>query len=116
VATKVSSVALEPAAGGYDDMDAWYRGEHNQDMSHVPGWKRLTRFKHLNSHRFDDKEPAKFTVLALHEFGEGEKLGKDIQVPPEMSPWTMKVMGGVQGMDAAIYHKVKTFGLATKGA
>lgn len=107
--------AMEPKEGGAADLDAWYREEHNEQMSKEPGWKRSTRFKLLYEHK--NEQPSDrgwFTFLALHEFGEGHQLGKEVVPLEPMSDWTKRVMGECKAIDAAIYNKVKSYGKATE--
>jgi hypothetical protein len=103
---------MEPKPGGEADLDAWYRDEHNQQMSEQPGWKRTTRFKLLVQYRPDGKEMVKTSFLAIHEFGDGHKIGKDVEALEPKTKWTEKVMDEAEAIDAAVYHKVKTFGTA----
>ncbi|KAF2653397.1 hypothetical protein K491DRAFT_694800 [Lophiostoma macrostomum CBS 122681] len=103
---------MEPKPGGEADLDAWYREEHNQQMSEQPGWKRTTRFSLLFQHRPDGKEMERISFLAIHEFGDGHKIGKNVETLDPMTDWTKKVMSEAKAIDAAIYHKVKTFGTA----
>ncbi|RMZ69442.1 Dimeric alpha-beta barrel [Pyrenophora seminiperda CCB06] len=95
---------MQPAPSGAADLDAWYRVEHNEQMSKEPGWLRTCRYE-VVSHSSDDAE-AKMAFLALHGFGEGEVLGDTVQVLQPVSEWTKKVMRDAVGMDAAIYRVV----------
>ncbi|KAF2266677.1 hypothetical protein CC78DRAFT_566739 [Lojkania enalia] len=115
-ATTVIMAAMEPLPGGESDLDAWYREEHNQQMSEQPGWKRTTRFNLLSQHRTDGKEMDRLSFLAIHEFGEGHQIGKDVVPLNPMTDWTKKCMSDAKAIDAAIYQKVKTFGKATAGS
>jgi len=37
-ASTIIHAAMEPGEGLDGDLDAWYREEHNQQMSEQPGW------------------------------------------------------------------------------
>lgn len=101
---------MEPGEGGEADLDAWYREEHNQQMSEQPGWKRTTRFNLLFQQRNDAKESQRLSFLAIHEFGEGHKIGKDVEPLDPITDWTKKAMSEAKSIEAAVYHKVKSFG------
>ena len=109
--------AMEPKPENEADLDAWYREEHNQQMSEQPGWKRTVRFKLLYQHRdptdIGSEAPS---FLAIHEFGGGHKLGKDVEPLDPMTEWTKRCMSDCKAIDAAIYNKVKTFGRAAGGS
>ncbi|KAF2467070.1 uncharacterized protein BDR25DRAFT_345234 [Lindgomyces ingoldianus] len=111
-ATTVIMAAMEPSPGGEAELDAWYREEHNQQMSEQPGWKRTTRFNLLLHHKSDGKPTEPLSFLAIHEFGEGHKIGKDVVPLDPMTDWTKKCMAEARVIDAAVYTKVKTFGEA----
>lgn len=104
---------MQPQPGGEADLDAWYRDEHNQQMSEQPGWKRTTRFSLLSHHGSIGKKSEELSFLAIHEFGEGNKLGIDVEALEPISDWTKKVMGEAKAIDAGIYYKTKALG---KGA
>ena len=101
---------MQPAQGGEADLDAWYRDEHNQQMSEQPGWWRTTRYSLLHQQSNDGKESEKLSFLATHEFGEGNQLGTEVKALEPISDWTKKVMSEAKAIDAAIYHKQKEFG------
>ena len=107
--TTIIWAAMEPQAGGEADLDAWYRDEHNEQMSEQPGWKRTVRYKLLTQHRSDKKDEAWLSFLAIHEFGEGHRLGKDVEPLDPMTDWTKRCMSAAKGIDAAIYQKTKQF-------
>lgn len=101
---------MQPPPGGELELDLWYRDEHNEQMSQEPGWKRTTRFKLLFQHGNQIKESEELSFLAIHEFNEGNKLGKDVKALEPMSDWTKKVMSEAKAIDAAIYRKCKLAG------
>jgi hypothetical protein len=105
-AAPVMMVAMmQPAPGGEQDLDAWYREEHNEQMSKEPGYWRTSRFNLL--HQMSDSP--KLSFLAIHEFGENNKLGTDVKALKPMSDWTKKVMSEAKAIDAAIFHKQRQF-------
>lgn len=100
---------MQPAPGGEADLDAWYREEHNEQMSKEPGWKRTIRYRLLSQSRNDEKKPDGLDFLAIHEFGEGNQLGKEVKPLEPITDWTRKAMSECKAIDAAIYHKVFSF-------
>lgn len=100
---------MQPSPTGAEELDKWYREEHNQQMSEQPGWKRTTRYELLHQRSGTGEVGPELKFLAVHEFGEGHGLGKDVQALQPMSEWTKRVMGDAVGIDAAIYHQVNSF-------
>jgi len=98
---------MQPRTGGEADLDAWYREEHNQQMSEQPGWWRTTRYSLLSQDSSDGHYGSELSFLAVHEFREGNKLGQDVTALEPISDWTKKVMSEAKAIDAAIYHKQK---------
>jgi hypothetical protein len=99
---------MQPSPTGADDLDAWYREEHNQQMSEQPGWLRTCRYSLVSqrpSVANEDGSSQELSFLAIHEFGEGEQLGDTVKAIEPISEWTMKVMKDAVGIDAAIYRR-----------
>ena len=53
-------VAMEPAEGGDDEFDEWYKKQHLDMLAMCRGYRRSTRYK-----RLDGEKPR---YLALHEY------------------------------------------------
>ncbi|KAF2742407.1 hypothetical protein M011DRAFT_269283 [Sporormia fimetaria CBS 119925] len=102
-AQAVIYAAMEPGEGCEADLDKWYRKEHNQQMSKEPGWLRTRRYKLLYTHRGDGKSTEVPSCLAIHEFGEGNNLGQDVEPLQPITDWTKKCMKEAKAIDAAIY-------------
>lgn len=99
--------AMQPKPGGEKDIDAWYREEHNEQMSKEPGYVRSIRYSPL----FQTRNPGKPTGLdfvALHQFGEGNNVGTEVRPLEPMTEWTKTCMGSCTSIDAAVFRKVKT--------
>lgn len=101
---------VQPAQGGEADLDAWYKDEHNEQMSKEPGYWRTSRFSLLHQHSTGSKQNEKLSFLAVHEFGEDNKLSTEVKPLDPMTDWTKKVMASAKGIDAAIYRKQRGFG------
>lgn len=107
------SGAVEPAEGGDDDLDRWYREEHLNQATTQPGWKRTTRYKLIFQVRNDpgpqnSEDAPKW--LALHEWDKGY-LGPEVQPFQPMSEWTSTVMSNARNIQANNYEKIGSFGL-----
>ncbi|KAI4950714.1 hypothetical protein J4E91_004599 [Alternaria rosae] len=99
---------MQPSPTGVEDLDAWYREEHNQQTSEQPGWLRTCRYSLVSQHSSSSDECGKnqeLSFLAIHQFGEGEQLGDTVKAFEPISEWTMKVMKDAVGIDAAIYRR-----------
>ncbi|KAL5120543.1 hypothetical protein ACEQ8H_001562 [Pleosporales sp. CAS-2024a] len=101
---------IQPAPGGEADLDAWYRQEHNEQMSKEPGYWRTTRLSLLHQNSTGKAQSEKLSFLAIHAFGDGNTLGTEVKPLDPITDWTKKVMSEAKGMDVAIYHKRKVFG------
>ncbi|CAN9269589.1 unnamed protein product [Alternaria alternata] len=99
---------MQPSPAGATDLDAWYREEHNQQMSEQPSWLRTCRYSLVSQQTSTSGGSEGFqelSFLAIHEFGEGEQLGDSVKALEPISEWTMKVMKDAVGIDAAIYRR-----------
>jgi hypothetical protein len=105
---------MQPAPGGEADLDAWYRDEHNEQMSLEPGYKRTTRWSLLHQNRHDEKPAGGLDFFAMHEFGEGNKIGKYVLPLDPMTDWTKKCMGECKAIDAAVFELTATYGVANE--
>ena len=107
-ATTIMIALMQPSPTGAEDLDAWYREEHNQQTSEQPGWLRTCRYSLIEQGSGSSDEDGKkqeLSFLAIHEFGEGEQLGDTVKAFDPVSEWTMKVMKDAVGIDAAIYRR-----------
>jgi hypothetical protein len=96
---------MQPSPTGAGDLDAWYREEHNQQMSEQTGWLRTCRYSLASQQPNIPDDSQEMSLLAIHEFGEGEQLGDTVKALEPISEWTMKVMKDAVGIDAAIYRR-----------
>jgi hypothetical protein len=97
---------MQPAPGGAADLDAWYRDEHNEQMSREPGWLRTCRYSLVTQKSGNGQEEKELSFLAIHEFDESNELGDTVKALEPVSEWTKKVMREAVGIDAAIYRRV----------
>ncbi|EUC50079.1 hypothetical protein COCMIDRAFT_32646 [Bipolaris oryzae ATCC 44560] len=96
---------MQPAPDGAEDLDAWYRDEHNEQMSREPGWLRTCRYSLVAQKGGDEKE-TELSFLAIHEFDESNELGDTVKALEPVTEWTKKVMNAAEGIDAAIYRRI----------
>ena len=76
-------------------------------MSEQPGWIQTLRYSHLSQHRSNAQTADALSFVAIHGFGEGHKLGMDVEPLDPITDWTRKCMSEVKAIDAAVYHKVR---------
>ncbi|KAH7094603.1 hypothetical protein FB567DRAFT_510576 [Paraphoma chrysanthemicola] len=107
VAPTILLAMMQPAQGGEAELDAWYREEHNQQMSEQTGWLRTTRFSLVGQNSSSGQTSGELSFLAIHAFEQSNQLGNEVQALEPMSDWTKKIMSEAQAIDAAIYHKQK---------
>lgn len=77
-------------------------------MSLEPSYIRSSRYQlvhHLERVDASKLLPAAPKWMTIHEFGEGNKLGKKVVPLEPMSDWTKKVMGDMSGIEAFIWTK-----------
>ncbi|KAL6703219.1 hypothetical protein ACN47E_010081 [Coniothyrium glycines] len=97
---------MQPGAEGAQDLEKWYREEHNQQMSEQPGWKRTTRYSLIEQASASGVVGPELSFLAMHEFGQGHRLGTEVEALQPVSGWTERVLRDAVGIDAAIYDRV----------
>jgi len=106
------SGGLEPAAGGDEDLDRWYREEHLEQATTQPGWKRTLRYKLIfqvrNATGPQNSEDAP-KWLALHQWEDGY-LPAETKAFEPMTEWTKKVVGGATHVQASNYQKIGSYG------
>ncbi|KAF2401682.1 hypothetical protein EJ06DRAFT_547970 [Trichodelitschia bisporula] len=103
------SAAMEPAAGGEADFDAWYREEHLDQMAKEPGHKRARRyrlaFQNTPAGMSGADAPSWLTLYEFDESGK-EKLGTEVKPLDPMTPWTKRMLETAQRVEAAIYYRI----------
>lgn len=107
-ASTILIALMQPPAGGEQELDRWYREEHNQQMSEQRGWLRTCRFELAARHGSsveEEEEEKELSFLAVHEFNDDNDLGVEVKAVEPVSEWTKKVMGEAVGIDAAIYQR-----------
>jgi hypothetical protein len=102
---------MQPKEGTGEDMDNWYRQEHLEQMSGEPGWKRANRYELIFQVKNENdsavtEDAASF--LTLYEFGEGNKLGINVETLDPMTDWTKKVIGNTGKIEMGIYTLLKS--------
>ncbi|KAF2841727.1 hypothetical protein M501DRAFT_929566 [Patellaria atrata CBS 101060] len=106
----VMVASMAPQPGTEQDLDAWYRDEHNEQMSLEPGYIRTVRYKLIHQIRAsDDTSPPAPSFLALHEFDVSNKLGKKVVPLEPMSGWTKRVLQSQERVEAGIFKNVKSW-------
>ncbi|KAF2017738.1 hypothetical protein BU24DRAFT_449347 [Aaosphaeria arxii CBS 175.79] len=102
----IKSTAIQPEAGMGGELDRWYRQEHLEQISQLPGWRRSKRYElifKVQSKNDPDAEKAP-KHLAIHEFKEGidvKGMAKD-----EWTAWTRRVIEHSTSIDEGVFELV----------
>jgi pimeloyl-ACP methyl ester carboxylesterase len=101
---------LHEGAGKKEELDKWYREEHIELLSKVPGWLRTRRFV---TSSIDPKAPVEY--LALHEYAPKNGLGGPEFKAATTTKWDEEVMTKVvKEKRRRVYDLYYTFGPAPR--
>jgi pimeloyl-ACP methyl ester carboxylesterase len=101
---------LHPGEENKDKLDKWYREEHIELLSKVPGWLRTRRYV---ASSIDKNAPVEY--LALHEYTPQNDLGGAEFKTATSTPWRNEVMKtAVKGSKRRVYDLYYTFGPAPR--
>ncbi|KAF2199733.1 alpha/beta hydrolase-like protein [Delitschia confertaspora ATCC 74209] len=104
------SLTLQPGKDKQDELAKWYKEEHIDMLSKVPGWRRTRRF--VTSTLEGDKEKE---WLALHEYAPENGLGGEEFKAAVSTPWNEKIQKEVvRGRKRRTYDLYYTFGPAPR--
>ncbi|PSS15003.1 hypothetical protein M430DRAFT_123609 [Amorphotheca resinae ATCC 22711] len=103
-------ITLYPGADKKAQLDKWYREEHIEMLSKVPGWLRTRRFV---TSSVDSKSPVEY--LALHEYSPKNGLGGPEFQAAVSTKWNDEVMSNtVRSKKRRVYDLYYTFGPAPR--
>lgn len=92
------------------EHDRWYREEHFEMLSRVPGWRRSRLYV---TSSIDPKAPRE--SLALHEYSPVNGLGGDVHKAAMNTPWRQKLQETVvTSKKRRVYQWYYTFGPAPR--
>lgn len=101
---------LQDGEGKKEALDKWYREEHIDLLSKVPGWLRTRRFV---TSSIDPKAPVEY--LALHEYKPTNGLGGPEFIHATSTPWNAEIKAQVvKAMRRRVYNLYYTFGPAPR--
>lgn len=101
---------LHEGADKKEQLDKWYREEHIEMLSKVPGWLRTRRFV---TSSIDPKAPVEY--LALHEYKPKNGLGGPEFKAATSTPWAADIMSKVaKDKRRRVYDLYYTFGPAPR--
>ena len=101
---------LYPGADKKAELDKWYREEHVDMLSKVPGWLRTRRYV---TSSIDPKAPIEY--LALHEYAPKNGLNGEEFKAATSTPWTNEIMiKTVKEKRRRLYNLYYTFGAAPR--
>ncbi|KAI9732753.1 MAG: hypothetical protein M1818_007487 [Claussenomyces sp. TS43310] len=104
------AVSIVPLPGKKEEVDGWYREEHIEMLSRIPGWLRSRRFVTATIEGKDTIE-----CVALHEFAPDNGLGGEKLEAALNTPRSKSVMRDVvKQMTRRTYDLSYTFGPAPR--
>ncbi|KAI1270655.1 hypothetical protein F5Y18DRAFT_369102 [Xylariaceae sp. FL1019] len=96
-------VAIEPAEGQEDNLDAWYRKQHLDMLGMCRHYRRCTRYK-----RKDGVSPR---FVALHEWDcEPEDIPMDQLAQLRATDWSREIRSGVKVMERDVFTLIQAQG------
>jgi pimeloyl-ACP methyl ester carboxylesterase len=106
----VVAIFVRPGEIAKEELDSWYREEHMEMISKVPGWLRTRRYE---TSSIDPKAPVEY--LALHEYAPENGLGGAEFKAAVSTEWAKKVLGKAQkDITRRVYDLYYTFGPAPR--
>jgi pimeloyl-ACP methyl ester carboxylesterase len=103
-------LSLHEGAGMKEELDKWYREEHIELLSKVPGWLRTRRFV---TSSIDPKAPIEY--LALHEYAPKNGLGGPEFKAATTTKWNEEIITNVvKEKRRRVYDLYYTFGPAPR--
>ena len=94
-------VALEPA--DERDFDEWYRKQHLDMLSMIPGYRRCTRYK-----RIDGQKPR---YLAIHEYAcRPDEISDEHIKQVSSTEWSAKIIGEAKALERDVYELIQVQG------
>lgn len=104
------TTATHPDAEKQAEHDRWYREEHFEMLSRVPGWRRSRLFV---TAAIDSSAPRE--SLALHEYAAVNGLGGEAHQATMNTPWRQRLMNDVvTSKRRRVYEWYYTFGPAPR--
>ena len=101
---------LHPGADKKAELDKWYRQEHIEMLSKVPGWLRTRRYV---TSSVDSRSAVEY--LALHEFSPQNGIGGPEFEATVQTPWAVDVISNVvKQKRVGFYNLYYTFGPAPR--
>nr|OQO31167.1 hypothetical protein B0A51_01898 [Rachicladosporium sp. CCFEE 5018] len=101
----IVAVAIEPAEGGDDELDHWYRDEHLELLAKVPIYLRTSRYKLLRPSRSLGRHLPP-SHLALHEYTSSKELLNYALQHGPLAPETeqsKRVLGGAKHVERTVW-------------
>ncbi|KAF2430183.1 hypothetical protein EJ08DRAFT_255884 [Tothia fuscella] len=102
----IVSAGVQPSPTQLDIFDRYMRDEHLEQMSREPAWKRSRRYKLVHSIRAAEN-PTEY--LTLYEFGEGDKLGKEVEACVPMTEGTKNLIDTAVKFELGVYRRIGAF-------
>ena len=104
------TLTVQPDQAKEDEVDRWYREEHTEMLSRVPGWRRSRRYV---TSSIDPNAARQY--VALHEYAPKNGLGGPEHQASMNTPWRNKVMTeNVIEKHRRVFQWAYTFGPAPR--
>ena len=92
---------MEP--GDERDFDEWYRKQHLDVLSMIPGYRRCTRYK-----RIDEQTPR---YLAIHEYAcRAGEISDEAIKQVSSTEWSAKIIGEAKALERDVYELIAVQG------
>jgi hypothetical protein len=96
----IKCTAIQPTTGTEADFDQWYREEHLEQVSQMPGWRKSTRYELISSNDSADADaPPRY--LAIHEFEAGTEVKR--MKKEEWTEWTKRMVASAVKIEEATF-------------
>lgn len=96
---------VEPGEGGDEEFDEWYRKQHMDMLSTVPGFRRSTRYKLVD-------EAAALghpRFIAMHEYDDSN-IPQDRVKLAIGTEWSKKILGAAKSFDGQVWELINATG------
>jgi hypothetical protein len=97
------TVTVEPSDDA--DFDDWYRRQHLDMLSMVPGYRRSTRYKLAD----EKNEAGRARFLALHEYDTKEFPAEAVKLVTG-TEWSKKILGSAKSFGGDLWEEIAVVG------
>jgi len=99
------TVLVEPAEGGDEEFDEWYRKQHLDMLSMVNGFRRSTRYKLV----LEAEALGHPRYIACHEYDTANFPVEQVKLVTG-TEWSKKILGGAKKFEGDIWEEIAAYG------